>query len=73
MRADLLLVDEKAARAVATGFGLRMSGTLGLLKEAASNGLVDLDRAIDKLRRTNFRYSPALLKSILDLNRDPRD
>jgi predicted nucleic acid-binding protein len=64
--AELILLDEKAARRAAAGRGLRVTGTLGILGEAAARGLVDLPEAIDRLRRTNFRCSPALLKSTLD-------
>lgn len=43
-----------------------MTGTLGVLGEAATLGLVDLTTAIERLRGTNFRYSPALLKATLE-------
>jgi predicted nucleic acid-binding protein len=66
IRADIIVLDEKFARRTAAERGLRVTGTLGLLAEGASRGLVDLPCAIDRLRRTNFRYSPALLKAILD-------
>jgi predicted nucleic acid-binding protein len=64
MKADLILLDEKAARRVARG--LRVTGLLGILGEAATRGLVDLAPTIDKLRATTFRCSPALLKASLD-------
>jgi len=63
---DLILLDEKSARRVATERGLRVTGTLGILGEAAIRGWLDLANAIDRLRMTNFRYSPALLKATLD-------
>jgi len=66
MKANIILLDEKAARRVAADRGLRVTGILGLLGEAAARGLVDLAPAIDRLRKTNFRYSPALLKATLD-------
>ena len=66
LRADLVLLDEKAARRLAADRGLRVTGVLGVLSEAASRGLVDLARAIDRLRTTNFRCSAALLKATLD-------
>ncbi|SPF48380.1 conserved hypothetical protein [Candidatus Sulfopaludibacter sp. SbA4] len=64
--ADMILIDEKSARRVASDRGLRVTGTLGVLGEAAARGLVELAPAIDRLRKTNFRYSPALLKAALD-------
>lgn len=65
----ILLLDEKSARRVATERGLRVTGTLGLLGEAADRGLVDLASAIDRLTKTTFRHSPALLKAMLDRRR----
>jgi hypothetical protein len=40
--ADIVLLDEKAARTVAVGRGLRVIGLLGVLREAANRGLADL-------------------------------
>ncbi len=51
---------------VTVASGLRVTGTLGVLGEAATRGLIDLTAAIDRLRKTNFRYSPSLLKATLD-------
>ncbi len=66
MKADIILLDEKAARRVAAERGLRVTGILGVLVEAATRGLVELASAIDRLRMTNFRSSPSLLKATLD-------
>ncbi|HCC56131.1 MAG TPA: DUF3368 domain-containing protein [Solibacterales bacterium] len=66
INADILLLDEKAARRLAGQRGISVTGTLGVLVEAAMEGYVDLPTAIDRLRQTNFRCSPALLKATLD-------
>ena len=66
MKADIILLDEKNARRVATNRGLRVTGLLGVLGEAATRGLVELAPAIDRLRTTSFRSAPALLKGTLD-------
>jgi predicted nucleic acid-binding protein len=66
INADTILLDEKSARRIAADRGLRIAGTLGVLSEATARGLVDLATAIDRLMKTNFRYSPALLKATLD-------
>lgn len=66
MNADIILLDEKAARLAAANRGLRVTGLLGVLGEAAMRGLVELAPAIDRLRTTSFRSSPALLKAALD-------
>jgi predicted nucleic acid-binding protein len=65
-KADIILLDEKSARRLAGARGLQVTGTLGLLAEGGSRGLLDLPSAIDRLRKTNFRISPALLKATLD-------
>jgi predicted nucleic acid-binding protein len=64
--ADLIILDEKAAREVAIQRGRRVTGTLGLLVEAAERNLIDLPLAIERLQQTNFRVSPRLLKAVLD-------
>jgi predicted nucleic acid-binding protein len=66
IKADIILLDEKSARSVAMDRGLRVTGTLGVLGEAAARGLVDFTLAVGRLRKTNFRYSAALLKAALD-------
>ena len=66
MRADIILLDEKAARGVAADRGLRVTGLLGVLGEAATRGLIELAPVINRLRMTSFRASPALLKATLD-------
>ena len=65
LRADLVLLDEKAARAVAEQRNLGVAGLLGVLLEASRRGLVDLPAAIDRLRQTTFRASPQLLREVL--------
>lgn len=64
LRSDVLLLDESAARSVATQRGLKVSGTLGVLCDAAQAGLLKLPAALDLLRKTNFRASPELWKSL---------
>lgn len=64
LRSDMILLDESAARAVAVQRGRKISGTLGVLCDAAQAGLLDLPVALDLLRKTNFRASPELWKSL---------
>jgi predicted nucleic acid-binding protein len=66
IQADLVLLDERSARRVASSRGLKVTGVLGILAEAASRGIVNLPEAFDRLTRTSFRYTPALLKEVLD-------
>ena len=64
LRSDVVLLDESAARAIAVERGLRVSGTLGVLCDAAQAGLLKLPPALDLLRKTNFRASPQLWKTL---------
>ena len=64
--ADIILLDERAAREVAAGRGLHLAGTLGLLADAADRGEIDLADTFERLMTTNFRASPALLRKILE-------
>ena len=65
LNAELVVLDEKAARRTAASRGLRVTGTLGILKAAAERGLVDLPVAVEHLKQTNFRASPRLLQLLL--------
>ena len=64
LRADVVLLDEAAARALAGQRGAKVSGTLGILCDAAQAGLVTLPAALDLLRKTSFRASPELWKAL---------
>ena len=58
--ADSVLIDERKGRQAARERGLRVSGTLGVLRLAADRGLVRLAEAMDRLQTTNFRGTPKL-------------
>jgi len=60
-----LLIDEQLAREFAVQSGLAVTGTVGVLEEAASRNLLDLPLALEKLRRTNFRFEEAMFQSAL--------
>ena len=66
--ADLLIVDDWAARSEAERLGLRVLGTLGVLRDAAADGLLDLCAAVARLRQTNFRVSATFLENLLHGN-----
>lgn len=64
--ADQLIVDELMGRREAERRGLPVIGTIGVLREASDEGLLDLRTAIERLRQTSFHISPAILTSLLD-------
>ena len=66
LSADLVILDEKAARHVAQTQGLPVTGLLGILDQAATENLIDLSEAVERLYQTNFRASPRILKLLLD-------
>ncbi len=64
--ADLLLLDEKAARKAAVDRGFNVTGLVGILDRAATGGLITLPSIVTRLSRTNFRIAPRILKTLLD-------
>lgn len=64
--ADLVILDDKAARRAALSLNFRVIGLLGVLERAAKAGHLDLSEAVSRLRATNFRVSPALLTDWLN-------
>lgn len=64
--ADLLLVDERAARKEAAKRHLATSGTLGILDRAAEKGLIDFSQALQQLKQTSFYLSASVEQFFLD-------
>jgi predicted nucleic acid-binding protein len=65
LRADMLLMDNRAGVAGARARGCAVTGTLGLLDRAARRGLINLGAAFKALRKTNFHAPEALMASLL--------
>ena len=63
--ADLVILDDGAARRRAAELGLKFTGLLGVLDRAARRQRIHLRQAIWRLRKTNFRIHPALLHRLL--------
>jgi predicted nucleic acid-binding protein len=62
--AESVLLDERKGRQAARERGLRVSGTLGVIRFAADVGLITVTDALDRLGKTNFRASPRLLNGV---------
>jgi predicted nucleic acid-binding protein len=66
IHADLLLIDDAAGRAEATRRSLRVTGTLGVLRAAAEQGIVDVPDMLSKLKATSFYVDDDLINAIFD-------
>jgi predicted nucleic acid-binding protein len=66
LRADQLIVDDREGRKLALQRNIPVIGTLGVLKEAAALGLLDLCVAVERLQVTSFYVAPEVLKRLLD-------
>lgn len=66
MHADLLLIDEAAGRAEAKRRQLRVTGTLGVLRSGAEQGLVNVPDLLERLRATSFYLDETLLNAAFD-------
>jgi uncharacterized protein len=64
VHADLLLVDEAAGRAEAKRRHLRVTGTLGVLRVGADQGLVNVPELLERLKATSFYLDEALLNAV---------
>jgi predicted nucleic acid-binding protein len=62
--ADLLLMDEKLGVRIAREEGLAVTGTLGVLLQAARRGLVDVEEVLRDLQNTDFRCSRRVIEEV---------
>ena len=67
LNANRLLIDERLGRNIATQYGLKIRGILGLLVNAKEQGLIELLKPIldDLLARSGFRVRQDLYDRIL--------
>jgi predicted nucleic acid-binding protein len=64
VHADLLLIDEAAGRAEAKRRHLRVTGTLGVLRAGAEQGLVNVPDLLERLKATSFYLDETLLNAV---------
>ncbi len=67
VHAGRLIIDEYRGRKAATERGLRVVGTVGVLELAAEMGLIELKKAFERVRQTDFWISHKLLDERLTL------
>ena len=66
LRATTILIDDKKGRRVAKQEGLNAVGTITVLELAALKNLLELEPALDSLRRTTFRISATHIQAALE-------
>lgn len=64
--ANLLIIDERLGRQIAEERGIAIIGTLGILDDAADQGLINLAETIAQLQQTNFRVSRRIIQALLN-------
>ena len=65
IHAVAILMDDRAGRNAAMGCGLAVIGTIGLLEQAAVRGHIELPPTLERLRQTNARLDPGLIRAVL--------
>lgn len=65
--ADLVIIDDNAAKKTAKYLGLSVTGTLGVLLKAKKKGIItEICPALDEMKRNGFYISESLEKLILE-------
>jgi predicted nucleic acid-binding protein len=62
--ADLVLIDERRGRNLATSRGLKVTGLVGVLDTAAELRFINLQEVLFKLQKTDFWVSPKILANL---------
>jgi predicted nucleic acid-binding protein len=73
IHANLLLIDDRAGVQTAREQGFTVTGTLGVLVEAAASGLIEIEKALEQLGETKFRQTPKLFAETAQLARERRE
>jgi predicted nucleic acid-binding protein len=64
--ADQIIIDEIRGRREAQRRHIPFTGTLGVLAAGAEQQLLDLRRAVDRLRQTSFHISAEILDRLIE-------
>jgi predicted nucleic acid-binding protein len=66
---DLLLLDERKGRQVASNLGIKFTGILGILIEAKNKKLINAIKPImdDLIKQVGFRVSSKLYQRVLQI------
>ncbi|HTD56858.1 MAG TPA: DUF3368 domain-containing protein [Silvibacterium sp.] len=65
VKADVLLIDERAGREQATARHIEVAGTLAVLLQASLLGHIDFPEALKKLHQFGFRISQRVEQNML--------
>ncbi|NER33004.1 MAG: DUF3368 domain-containing protein [Oscillatoria sp. SIO1A7] len=65
LKADLVILDDRAGRLIAAKRGLKIIGVLGIVKNAAGSGLLDLEATFQQLQNAGFWVKPSLLERLV--------
>jgi predicted nucleic acid-binding protein len=65
LHANQLIVDDRQGRQEARKRGIAVIGTLGVLREASTLGLLDLRTTVKRLAATSFHIAPEVLAGLL--------
>jgi predicted nucleic acid-binding protein len=64
---SILIIDDLKGRKIAEKLNMRYSGTFGLILKARQSGIIESVKPIlDKIKKTNFRFSNKLFELILE-------
>jgi predicted nucleic acid-binding protein len=65
VESQLVIMDDREGVEEARRLNLEVTGTLGVLDQAAAGGFVNLGEAFEKLLRTNFRAPAGIMQQLL--------